>query len=107
MKVSKCKNCGGKLIFNPKTQNLKCEYCSSDIEISKYENNNTNFEIIDVDINKIEEGYIDENNLPKGAIKTSDKRKIINLRIFFIMIFITIIWIIICAFIIKRFNLRF
>ena len=23
----KCKNCGGDLIFNPKTQNLDCEKC--------------------------------------------------------------------------------
>lgn len=29
----KCKNCGNKMLFNPKTQKMYCEYCRSDREI--------------------------------------------------------------------------
>ena len=38
----KCKNCGGDLIFNPKTQKLDCEKCGSqfDITMIKYLNKN-------------------------------------------------------------------
>ena len=31
----KCKNCGAKVVFNPKTQQLYCEYCNSNHEITE------------------------------------------------------------------------
>ena len=33
MELKKCKNCGNKMLFNPKTQKMYCEYCRSDREI--------------------------------------------------------------------------
>lgn len=33
----KCPNCGGGLIFDPKTQNYKCEYCLSDFTLEELE----------------------------------------------------------------------
>lgn len=29
----KCPNCGGELIFDPKSQKYKCEYCGSDFAL--------------------------------------------------------------------------
>ena len=32
-KTYQCKGCGGHLLFDPETQNLKCEYCKGEVEI--------------------------------------------------------------------------
>ena len=31
----KCPNCGGELIFDPKSQKYKCEYCGSDFALDE------------------------------------------------------------------------
>ena len=33
----KCPNCGGELIFDPKSQKYKCEYCGSDFALDEIE----------------------------------------------------------------------
>ena len=37
----KCPNCGGELIFDPKSQKYKCEYCGSDFALDEIETEDT------------------------------------------------------------------
>ncbi len=37
----KCPNCGGELVFDPKSQKYKCEYCGSDFELNEIETEDT------------------------------------------------------------------
>ena len=46
----KCKNCGNKMLFNPKTQKMYCEYCKSERDIvveanDQTETNNPNLDL--------------------------------------------------------------
>ena len=45
-----CPNCGGKMYFNIPEQQLKCEYCGSDIPVENYKEDNSAVEYTDMNV---------------------------------------------------------
>ncbi len=69
----KCPNCGGELIFDPKSQKYKCEYCGSDFALAEIETEDTGAQETSDSASAESAGFgTTEESFEKAAFDTSE-----------------------------------